>query len=266
MKTMIRCFFCIVMILFITAAARAGSAQPDGELFFKPETVIGFAKKVEKSMAEHGARVAILARVGRSREHLPEGINYTHVAFAVYSNIKTDDGRTIPGYAIYNLYQNAQQRDKSTLVQDYPVDFFAGVQVLEAGIIIPAPKVQQRLLQMIFSPVYRDLHIPDYSVIANPYTLGLQNCTEHTLDLLFAAIYQTDDIEEIKANEKAYFKAQRVNISPIKMLLGSMFATDVAMSDHPQKVETVTFTTIADFLEQYNLISKRYVIKETGLI
>ncbi|MFH2057373.1 MAG: DUF2145 domain-containing protein, partial [Pseudomonadota bacterium] len=53
----------------------AGSSQAGGELFFKPEQIIHFAKKVEKSLAENGARVAILARVGRPRKNLPEGIN-----------------------------------------------------------------------------------------------------------------------------------------------------------------------------------------------
>ncbi len=257
---------CVLMIPALAVPGFAGSSQAEGELFFTPETVIRFSKKVEKSLAQSGARVAIIARVGRPRKDLPEGIRFTHLAIAAYSKIQTADGRTIPGYAVYNLYQLSDKRNRSRLVQDYPIDFFAGVQVLEAGIIIPTSDVQMRLLKVLTSDTYQKLHNPNYSVIANPYTTDLQNCTEHTLDVLFAAIYQTDDIMKIKENEKAYFKAQRVNLSPFKLSMGSIFAPDVAISDHPEKPVTATFTTIGDFLEKYDLLAKRYVIEEPAKI
>lgn len=243
------------------SAAHAGSSQAEGEIFFEPEKIIKFSKRVEKSMAQEGARVAILARVGRARDSLPEGIKFTHTAIAVYSRITTADGRQLPGYAIYNLYQKADRPDVSELVIDYPVDFFAGVQVLEAGIIIPTPSLQKRLLSIISSGDYKALHTPDYSVIANPFTLDLQNCTEHTLDIIFAAIYKTDDIHQIKANEKAYFDPQPVKVSPLKLMLGSMFVSDVAVSDHPASPVTTTFTTIGKFLEKFGAASKIYIIK-----
>lgn len=242
----------------------AGSSQAGGEAFFEPEKIISFAKKVEKSLAANGARVAILARVGRNRESLPEGINFTHTAIAVYSKITTADGRTIPGYSIYNLYQKADKPDESELLQDYPVDFFAGVQVLEAGIIIPSPELQIRLLKTFGSEINKKLHNSKYSVIANPFTQDLQNCTEHTLDILFAAIYETDDIEQIKVNEKAYFEPQPVTLNPLKLILGSMFVADVAISDHPDNPVTATFTTIGRFLEKFKAVSKIYSIKADG--
>lgn len=242
----------------------AGSSQAGGEAFFEPEKIIGFAKKVEKFLAANGARVAIIARVGRDRESLPEGINFTHTAIAVYSKIQTADGRTIPGYAIYNLYQKSDKPDQSELLQDYPVDFFAGVQVLEAGIIIPTPELQIRLLKIIGSETNKKLHNPKYSVIANPFTLNLQNCTEHTLDILFAAIYETDDIKQIKINEKAYFDPQPVKLNPIKLILGSMFVSDVAISDHPDSPVTVTFTTIGKFLKKFKAGSEIFTIKADG--
>lgn len=230
----------------------AGSSQATGERHFTNEQIATFAKKVEKTMANKGARVAIVARVGRERSELPEGVNYTHVGIAVYSQISTTDGREIPGYTMYNLYQRADAPDVSDLIQDYPVDFFGGVGVLEAGIIIPTSELQRRLLQVLTSPTYKDLHNPHYSVIANPFTLDLQNCTEHTLDVITAAIYQTSDINIIKANEKKYFEPLPVRINPFKLLLGSMLVADVATSDHPGSPVTTTFTTVGQFLTRYN--------------
>jgi len=231
-----------------SSSSSAAAEQPH----FSAEQIIGFAKKVEKTLAVKGARVAILARMGRPPSELPEGMHFTHVAFAVYSQITTGDGRQVPGYAIYNLYQEDDHPDVSKLVVDFPVDFFAGVQVLEAGIIIPSAELQQRLLGVIASPTYQALHNPHYSLIANPYTLDKQNCTEYTLDVINAAIYQTGDINKIKANEKAFFKAQKVNVSPFKLILGSMFAREISTSDHPGKPETATFETIGAYLKQYD--------------
>lgn len=233
--------------------ANGSSGGQAGEVNFTPEQIISFSKKVEKVMAEKGAYVAILARMGRPASELPEGMHFTHVAFAVYSQVTTADGRNVPGYVIYNLYQKDKQPDVSELVQDFPVDFFSGVQVLEAGVIIPSAELQQRLLGIIASPTYQSLHNPSYSLIANPYTLEKQNCTEHTLDVINAAIYETNDIGKIKTHEKAFFEAQQINVSPFKLLLGSMFSAEIATSDHPSgKPVTATFETIARFLQKYD--------------
>lgn len=257
-------FFILSLAVFLFAlpasSVFAGSSQAGGEIHFKPEEIIKFAKKVEKTLAQKGARVAIIARVGRPRNKLPEGINFTHTAIAVYSQITTADGRKIPGYAIYNLYQRADEPNVSDLIQDFPVDFFAGVEVLEAGLIIPSPELQKRLLEVLASPTYKELHNPHYSVIANPFTLDFQNCTEHMLDVITAAIYETSDIRVIKANEKAYYEPQPVNVNPVKLLLGSMFAADVTTSDHPGSPVTATYTTIGNFLTKYNAASEILII------
>lgn len=235
------------------AAGFSSSSNQSGEvLHYSAEQIIKFAKKVEKAMADKGAHVAILARMGRPRSELPEGMHFTHAAFAVYSEITTSDGRKVPGYAIYNLYQKNETPNISSLVQDFPVDFFAGVTELEAGIIIPSAELQKRLLDVIGSSSYSKLHEPHYSVIANPYTLGKQNCTEFVLDVVNAAIYQTDNIQLIKANEKAYFIGQKVNINPFKLMLGSLFSKDISTSDHNDQVITATFETISKYLEKYD--------------
>jgi hypothetical protein len=223
---------------------------------FPAEQIMGFAKKVERTLASEGAHVAIVARMGRPLSEMPEGMHFTHVAFAVYSNITLDNGSTVPGYAIYNLYQKDDRPNISTLVQDFPVDFFASVAQLEAAILIPSPELQQRLLQVIASPAYASLHDPRYSLIANPYNLGRQNCTEFVLDVINAAIYQTSDIKIIKANTKAYFKAQTINVNPLKLMLGAMFSAEVSTSDQQGKPVTATFEKIADYLQTYDQGSK----------
>lgn len=238
-----------------TAATRgfsSASSMAGEQAHFLPEQIIKFAKKVEKTMAAKGARVAILARMGRPRAELPEGMHFTHVAFAVYSEITTGDHRSFPGYAIYNLYQRNNEPNVSDLVQDFPVDFFGGVAELEAGIIIPSAELQKRLLDVISSPTYAQLHDQHYSVIANPYSLGRQNCTEFVLDVTNSALYQSSDIKKIKAIEIANFDAQKVNVGPLKLMLGAMFTKEVSTSDHNGAPVTATFETIGDYLKRYD--------------
>lgn len=253
-----RCFIGLLLLTSISlghAASFSGSSA-QAKPHFPAEQIIRFAKKVERTLASEGARVAILARMGRPLSDMPEGMRFTHVAFAVYSSITLANGNTVPGYAIYNLYQKDNRPDVSALVQDFPVDFFAGVAQLEAGILIPSPELQERLLQFIASPAYASLHEPRYSLIANPYTLGRQNCTEFVLDVINAAIYQTSDINTIKANTKVYFKAQTVNVNPFKLMLGSMFSAEVSTSDQRGKPVTATFEKIAEYLQNYDHGSK----------
>jgi len=258
--TKLTCAAILLTVTSLPACAASGSSSAAEEIHFSAEQIIKFAKQVEITLAGKGAQVAILARMGRPAAELPEGMHFTHVAFAVYSQITTADGRKIPGYAIYNLYQQNDHPEISTLVQDFPVDFFAGVAVLEAGIIIPSANLQQRLLEVINSPTYAALHDPHYSLIANPYTLGKQNCTEHTLDVISAAIYQTDDLRRIKANEKAYFKAQAVKVNPFKLALGSIFSAEIATSDQPGDPVTATFETIGLYLQKYDAGSEVFTI------
>ncbi|MDO8350445.1 MAG: DUF2145 domain-containing protein [Gallionella sp.] len=248
-----------IFILIVYLPAYSGS-QAGGAPQFPAEQIIRFAKQVEKTLAAKGAHVAILARAGRPASEMPKGMHFTHVSFALYSQITTADGRKIPGYAIYNLYQSNEKPDTSSLVQDFPVDFFAGVAMLEAGIIIPSANLQKRMLETISSPTYQKLHDPRYSAIANPYTLGRQNCTEHTLDVINAAIYQTDDIKHIKAVEKKYFVAQTVNVSGLELALGSLFSAEITLSDQPGTPVTATFETIADYLQKYDEGSEMFII------
>lgn len=255
MRNLIHIIFLLLACGSFTANAAGFSSPSSSEAVqpnFTPEQIIKFAKKVEKALAAKGARVAILARMGRPASELPEGMRFTHVAFTVYSEITTSDGRKLPGYSIYNLYQQNDKPDVSDLVQDFPVDFFAGVAALNAGIIIPSAELQKRLLEIIASPTYSLLHDPHYSVIANPYTLGRQNCTEFVLDIVNAAIYQTEDIKMIKATEKAYFVAQKVNVNPLKLMFGAMFNKEVSTSDQPDSPVTATFETIGAYLGKYD--------------
>lgn len=243
--------------------AHAGSAQ-DNAITLPIKQVEKFAKHVEKYAAAEGARAFIIARVGRPEKELPKGINFTHTAIAVYSQISLESGEKVNGYAIHNLYQKEDKLDKSELVIDYPIDFFWGVNALRAGIIIPTANVQQRIIEVIASGKDRKIHNENYSVIANPFNNTFQNCTEHTLNIINAGIYQTTDIAELKSNTAQHFQAQRVKINPVKLLLGNLFVDDVSTKDHSGRIQTTTFTTIGKYLKENDLLAKAVVLEGNG--
>ncbi|MGQ8364447.1 DUF2145 domain-containing protein [Glaciecola sp. 1036] len=251
------------LILFSSTDVQAGS-QANAEAKFAPEEIINFAKSVEQYAAQKGARAFLIARVGRPSEDLPKGIHFTHTAVAIYSQVTLDSGEQAFGYAIYNLYQKADDKKHSFLMTDYPVDFFWGAQELNAGIIIPNKDVQLGLIQLIASGNYKALHNENYSVIASPFNSTYQNCTEFTLDMVNSAIYSTTDIPRLKANARSYFDAQRVHTSRFKLMLGGIFMEDVSTRDHKDKVETATFTSIGRYLKKYDLVTDAVSLRQVG--
>ena len=253
-----------VALACATTAAFAGSRQ-SSDPTLPIEQVSAFADRVQQDLAARGAHVALVARVGRDPAQLPAGVAYTHVGIWVYSDIEMADGRKLRGYAVHNLYQRADDPNVSDLIQDYPADFFAGAYSLDAGVIVPDRRLQAKLLEVVNAPTYRTLHNPSYSLVANPDSNAFQNCTEHTLNLLMAALYDSSDMAQIKANTRAHFRAQTIEISPLKRLIGPMVMDGVAMSDHTRSVRTATFITIADFMNRFDLAESAYRLTPTEL-
>jgi hypothetical protein len=255
----------LTTLLMLSLPTFAGS-QNNAKAKYSPQQISKFAKQVEHYAARQGARAFIIGRMGRPKEDLPKGIKYTHTAIAVYSKITLNSGKKVKGYVIHNLYQRNNQPSKSDLVQDYPVDFFWGAQQLTAGISIPTAKVQQRIIEAINNNVPKKVHNANYSVIANPMNQTFQNCTEHTLLVVNSAIYQTTDLNRLYTNNNNYFEPQKVRISPFKLMLGSSFVEGVSTKDHNSTVKTATFTSIAKYLDKYDLLYKSVSLDASGKV
>lgn len=251
-------FVVLICVILFSHSVWAGSTQPQ-EPIYTPEEIASFSKEVERYAASRGARVFIIARKGRPDNDMPRGIQFSHTAIAIYSQITLDDGQKVNGYAIHNLYQDGEKPGISHLITDYPVDFFWSAYALEAGILIPSTEMQTKLLSFYSTNKAPALHNGRYSIVANPYNRKRQNCTEYTLDILTGAIYDTTDTVRIKRNVNAYFDAQKVNVSRGKLALGSWFNEGITLSDHDGAVQTATFGSIGRFLKQYNLLETSVV-------
>ncbi len=226
------------------------------------EQAAAFSKQVERDLAAKGARVAMVFRAGRMRDQLPEGIAYTHGAFWVYRDIKTADGGTIKGYAVYNLYAgNGTDWSKieSRLVQDFPLDFTRGSTVDDMAVIIPSPEMQRRILAVIDSPTYQAVHNPAYSLVANPWSRKYQNCNNFMLNVIGAAIWQTDDPLQITANLKAHYEPTVVKTNAVMRLFGPIADQRLRTDDQDGTVRTATYESMAEFMRENNLLQEAYV-------
>ncbi len=247
----------VALAVVLPGFAQAGSSEASDPVLPRQQ-VAQFSDRIQQDLAARGAHVAIVARMGRDPASLPDGITYTHVGFWVYSEITKTDGSKSRGYRVYNLYQEADNDARSKLIQDSPADFFAGAKRLDAGIIIPDTRLQKRILGVIASPVYAALHNPTYSVLANPADARFQNCTEHTLDVVMAGVYDISDRAQIKTNIAAYFDGQHVKLSAVKRSFATIASQALTTVDHGRKVETATFGSIARFMQEYDLADQVY--------
>ncbi len=248
------------------AAAPAARAQdsistPAAVAHFTAKEAAEFSKQVEDDLAGHGARVALVFRTGRPRAKLPEGIAYTHGAFWVYREIRTADGGSAPGYAVYNLYAGdgeAWPAVESRLVQDFPFDFIRGSAVDDVAVITPSPEMQRRMLAVIDSADYARLHNPSYSLVANPLSDKHQNCNGFMLDVIAAAAWDTRDKAQIRADERAHFTPTVVKAGPLMRMFGPMVDGRLKTDDQSGPIRTATYESMAGFMRADGLLQAAY--------
>jgi len=255
----------VICLGFSQAGFAGGGSQSNLPSTFKAEDIAAFSKQVEHALAEHRALVAIVARNGRPSDQLPKGVHYTHVGFAVYSEIGLQDGSRQNGYAFHNLYQSNERLDRSELVIDLPPDFFAGAFEMKAGVIIPYPDLQRKLYQVITGEKYHRLHNPRYSAIANPFDTQLQNCTEFVMNVTQSALYDTDSLSVIKANLDQWFDPYEIPYGKTALTLASFGSEDISTKDQGYPFITTTFGSIVNYMEKYQLASSVFEVSNPGL-
>jgi len=251
------CITLFLVTVFSISTLQAGT-QAIREVKFNFKQIATLSKGLERILAKKRVRVAIISRVGLSKKVLPEGVNFSHAGFAVYSKIRTKDGRLVPGYAVYNLYQGEQRNGRSFLAQDYPIDYYSVAQELKAGVVIPNEKLQQALVKTIMSDDYNELHNPRYSVLSNPNNTEFQNCTEFVLDVIFSSIYKTRDARQIKTNISAFFNPQPIVVDSFKLAIAESTMPDVTTADHDGPLAIVTFSSIARFLLEHEIAKEAF--------
>ncbi|OUY00762.1 DUF2145 domain-containing protein [Ponticaulis sp.] len=253
-----------IAVMTAPSAFAFDSTAQSSPVFLTVEEAADFSKQIEDSLAQNGARVAMVFRSGRDRDRLPDNVQYTHGAFWVYQDIAREDGSVMRGYAVYNLYHGDGEempRTTSYLLQDFPFDFTEASAVDDVAVIIPEPELQRRILNVMASPAYEELHIPDYSLISNASDPEFQNCNEFMLDVIAAAAWQTTDYTQIKANLAAHFEPTEIDVNFFERLFAPMADERLQTDDHRGAIETVTYSSLANFLREYSMLQATYILE-----
>jgi hypothetical protein len=260
---------------FAQSAANQGDASTAADSGFSgrapiahltPDQAAAFAKQVEEDLAARQARLALVFRTGRTRDKLPPGIAYTHGAFWAYVPIRLADGRQVNGYAVYNLYHGdgtTLARDQSYLHQDFPLDFVRGSAVDDVAVIVPSPEMQRRIMHVMASPTYQQMHVPSYSLIANPLDARHQNCNEFMLDVIGAAAWETSDYNQVVTNLREHYRPRRVRVNLFQRAFGPMSDPRVKMDDQSGRIVTATYESMATFMRDNDLLQEHYVLNRT---
>jgi hypothetical protein len=251
------------------AAGYSGFSSKTPVAYLNDEQVVAFAKRIEDELAARKTDLAIVFRTGRPRSKLPKGISYTHGAFWARMPVKTADGASVSGpggYAVFNLYHGdgkTEARDHSSLVQDYPLDFARGTAVDDVAVLIPSPELQAGILTAMNSPLYEKMHMPSYSLIANPLDPRHQNCNEFMLDVIGAVLWKTDDYTEVKRRLRETYTPTPIGVNFIERLLGPMTDNRIKLDDQGDQIVTATYESIATFLKAQNALAANIVIDRT---
>lgn len=253
----------IVVAGATTPAWAGGSADCTfGVQRYGDQAIRDLALRLNHELDTRKVNLAIVARAGRPRAKLPEGVNYTHVAFIVFEPVRDAAGQPFYTYTVYNLYQGAKgQETTSYLKQDLTYDFVAGILEPDVAVCVPVDALQKRIVDVIRSPTYRALHISEYNLVANPWVDRYDNCVTHMLKVCVAAIYRTDDRERIEEDMRTYFRPTRIRLNLIESI-GSNFIAEVRHDDEdPAGLQTATYGSLAAFLTRYGLVKETFSVR-----
>jgi len=173
------------------------------------------------------APVALVARIGRDlSEH---GLVYSHAGFAVRDHA---DGR----WTVVHLLNECGSH-RSGLYAQGLVNFFSDDLVnQDARIVWLQPDHARRLADHLRALPANALYQPSYNLIARPGSRDYQNSTAWVLETLAATLPSAGDIRDRQGAWRVAarngFRADTIHIPYSKRVLGGLFGSNVAFTDH----------------------------------
>ena len=248
--------------LCFAASATAGQACED----FKPTATtvynaLTLAQKVSDTLDASGADVALISRSGQDLSKY--GLRYSHLGFVVRDH---PDG---PWTVVHELNECATA-ESALFTQGLGTFFLDDMFRYQSLIVIPEPRVQQRLRGLLIGRAFVRMHEPRYSVVAFPFSTRYQNSNQWALELL--AVASADEGQVATRGEAqvwlrgAGFVPTTLQIDAMQRLGARMFKANVAFDDHPfdrrmaGQIDCVTVESIAAFVAQQEAGSRAITV------
>ncbi|HEX6362266.1 MAG TPA: DUF2145 domain-containing protein [Albitalea sp.] len=209
------------------------------------------AYKTREFLERARPQVALVGRVGSNLEE--HGLRYTHAGAILR------DHPAGPWLFVHEL--NVCATDRSALFDEGLVNFYLDdLFAFEAVVIVPSPALQSRLLQVLGSPTANALHRPDYSMIANPFSVRYQNSNQWLLEVIAAALEPEgrvrDRVQAQEALARRGFQPDEIRVKPLQRLGAAFTRANVHFDDHDElesrsgRYRVVTVRSIVRFLER----------------
>lgn len=247
------------LLLAVAATAHAGQTCED-----KPPEAravsrgLALAGRVAQRLDTSGADVVLIARVGQDLRSY--GQHYSHLGFAY-----RDGGAW---RVVHKL--NTCGTDTSAVFRQGLGEFFLDDPFdYEAGVVVPRPETQARLLAVL-----RDnrrlaaLHQAHYSMLAYPWAQTYQQSNQWVIETL-AMAEDPDASTRVRAQAWLRLKDYRpatLHLGTFSRLGARMTKANVAFDDHPDtlrysgRIVTVTADSVFTWLERSGLGSRPIVI------
>lgn len=140
----------------------------------------------------------------------------------------------------------------------------------DAQIILPSPKIQVALYELLKPGRLKTMHDNHYSMLAYPYSQTYQNSNQWVLEILAQAM--ASERVHSRRSAQAYlartgFKPSFIQIDPFAKF-GAGFMKHIRFDDHPRQEQrtnhyaTVSVFSVVSYLKKHNLVEFLQTVSE----
>jgi hypothetical protein len=206
------------------------------------------AERTVQQLDATGASVVAIARVGQDLSRY--NVRYSHMGWAY----KDGDAWRV----LHKLNQCGT--DRSGVYRQGIGDFYLDApHEYVAGIVVPRPDVQARLLPRLKdTAITAALHTRRYSMLSYPWAHRYQQSNQWAMEILASAMDEraTDRAGAQRWLKQAGYQPTELHLSALQRLGGRMTRANVSFDDHPPelrftgRIRTVTVDSVFAWLQR----------------
>ena len=239
-------------LMLAVGGAQAG--RPCEETVMSAQSLtqgLDLAERTVKRLDDTGAKVVALARAGQDLSQY--GLIYSHFGWAYKEG---DTWRVL-----HKLNQCGT--DQSGVFRQGIGDFFMeSPHRYIAGVVVPRPDVQARLLPLLATAVATaPMHTPRYSMLAYPWATQYQQSNQWALEVLAQAMGEgvASRAGAQQWLQQAGYQPTELHLSAMKRLGARITRANISFDDHPNelrfsgRIRTVTVDSVFAWLQRSGL-------------
>ena len=201
----------------------------------------------------HVERVAIVARAGSdlSKENFryPEQQKYTHAGI-VWKSL--EDGL----WRFKHILNVCAGATSSLFVQNLVEFFNDGPHFYDFKIGVPSPRLQEKIAHVLESDLVNELHNPQYSNIANPFSNQYQNSNGWVLNIVASAQSNLTQISYIQNYlYRNHYVPSQVRVGWLRGKL-SAFSANATIRDHTREEKRRRWYNFVSAASVFNYLSQ----------